>query len=808
MKDQAQVVVIGGGIFGINIAYHFAKRGWKDVVVLEKMEIASGETGHAAGLVTQFATSETLMQIRKYSIEMYSELGLIDHVGSVRVASSPEQFKELQRSVSRAKGIGMDVEIISPSEAIKIMPSLSDKEMYGAIYLPRDGHLDPYLTTTSMAKLIREMGVTIYTNAQVTGIELTPEGAVSKVRTNKGDIRTEIVVNAAGLWAPRVAAMAGIHIPTTPVDHQHIALKAVPGNVFPHQTPCLRDPDNLVYMREEQGGLVIGGYEPNPKERWIDGVPWDHGNTSLPPDFDRFEQLLEGAIRRIPFLDKAEIITLVCHPGAYSPDCQPMIGPMPGARGMWMACGMSLNGFGGAGGIGKLMTEWIIDGEPSLDVYAFKASRFGNYYSSYFYTTERTREGVKYYYRLKFPNDENEWARPHRVSPVHHRLQEQGAVFGEKFGWERVNYFQPGKESRRMGADQRQWGWNRPPYFDRVGIEHVAARERVAIFDFTSFGKIEVKGAGALALLQRVADSNIDKPIGSAIYTQFLNTRGGVEADLTIVRLGKECFMVVTGSGFIANDLAWLRMHCLPADGEVEIRDITTDYACLPIWGPKAREVLSSVTKDDISNAAIPYLQSKWININGAKVLAVRVSYIGELGWELYIPNERATQVWDLIFAAGKPFGIEPCGYKAADALRLEKGYRYFTGDVTQRENPYEAGLGFCIDLQKGDFIGKDAVVKAKAGGFKRKLCTLTLDGNEWLPVYGGEAVYLDGKVVGRVRSGGFGYTLKKNIVYIYLPIDLAKIGNRFQVELFDQKVTAEVTQTVLVDPKGEKLRG
>lgn len=807
MKDQAQVVVVGGGIFGICIAYHFAKRGWKDVVVLEKMEIASGETGHAAGLVTQFATSETLMQIRKYSIEMYSELGLIDHVGSIRVASSPEQFKELQRSVSRAKGIGMEVEIISPSEAIKIMPCLTDKELYGAIYLPRDGHLDPYLTTTSMAKTIREMGVSVYTNTRVTGIELTPEGAISKVLTDKGDIRTEIVVNAAGLWAPRVAAMAGIHIPTTPVDHQHIALKAVPGKELPHQTPCLRDPDNLVYMREEQGGLVIGGYEPNPKERWIDGVPWEHGNTSLPGDFDRFEQLLEGAIRRIPFLDKAEIITLVCHPGAYSPDCQPIIGPMPGARGMWMACGMSLNGFGGAGGIGKLLTEWIIDGEPSLDVYSFKATRFGNYYSSYFYTTERTREGVKYYYRLKFPNDENEWARPHRVSPVHHRLQEQGAVFGEKFGWERVNYFQPGKESRRMGADQRQWGWGKAPYFERLCAEHEAARERVAIFDFTSFGKIELKGPGALPLLQRVADSNIDKPIGSAIYTQFLNTRGGVEADLTVIRLADDRFMLITGSGFIGNDLGWLRMHHLPQDGNVEIRDITTELACLPLWGPKARQVLSTVTQSDISNEAIPYLHSGWIDIRGTKVLAVRVSYIGELGWELYIPYERATQVWDAIMAAGKPFGIEPCGYKTADCLRLEKGYRYFTGDVTPRETPYEAGLGFCVDLEKSDFIGKEALVKAKAEGLRHKLCTLTLEGNEWLPVYGGEAVYLDGKVVSRVRSGGYGFTLKKNIIYIYLPIELAKVGNRFQVELFDQRVTAEVTPTVLLDPKGEKLR-
>ena len=530
MKDRARVVIVGGGIVGVNIAYHLAKLGWTEIVLCEKGEVASGESSHAAGLVTQFATSQTLMQFRKYSIELYSELGLFDHVGSLRVASTEDQLKELRRSVSRAKAIGMDVEVISPEEAIRIMPQLSKENLYGAIYLSRDGQLDPYTTTTSMARFAREMGVEVNTGVRVTGIELSSKGEIQRVLTDKGTIRTEIVVNAAGLWAPRVAAMAGLYIPTTPVDHQHIALKAVNGHEFSHATPCLRDPDNLVYMRQEAGGLVIGGYEPNPLARWIDGVPWEHGGTTLPADYDRFEQLLEGAIRRIPFLDQAGIITLVCHPGAYTPDCQPMLGPMAGTRGMWIAAGMSLNGYGGAGGIGKLMAEWIVEGEPSLDVYAYKATRFCDYYANPEYAAERTREGVKYYYRLRFPNDENEWARPHRLSPVHHRLQELGAVFGEKFGWERVNYFEPGSPWKRAGADQRQWGWNCPPYFERVGVEHQATRERVTLFDLTSFGKIEVSGKGALPLLQHVADSDVDKPVGTAIYTQFLNAawrRGG-----------------------------------------------------------------------------------------------------------------------------------------------------------------------------------------------------------------------------------------------------------------------------------------
>ena len=807
MKDQARVVIVGGGIVGANVAYHLAKLGWTDIMLLEKGEIASGESSHAAGLVTQFATSQTLMQFRKYSIELYSGLGLFDHVGSLRVASSKDQLMELRRSVSRAKAIGMQVEIISPEESLKIMPQLSKENLYGAIYLPRDGQLDPYTTTTTMVRLARETGVEVNTCVRVTGIELSPKGAIQRVLTDRGAVRTEVVVNAAGMWAPQVAAMAGLHIPTTPVDHQHIALKAVKDHEFLPTTPCLRDPDNLVYMRQEAGGLVIGGYEPDPLARWIDGVPWEHGGTTLPADYGRFEQLLEGAIRRIPFLDQAGIITLVCHPGAYTPDCQPMLGPMAGAHGMWIAAGMSLNGYGGAGGIGKLMAEWITEGESPLDIYAYRATRFGNYYSNPEYAAERTREGVKYYYRLRFPNDENEWARPHRVSPVHYRLQERGAVFGEKFGWERVNYFDPDQPWRRMGADQRNWGWNRPPYFERVGKEHQATRERATLFDLTSFGKIEVSGPGALPLLQRVADSNIDKPIGTAIYTQFLNSRGGVEADLTISRLSEDHFMVVTGSAFIGNDLAWLKMHQQDEDGEVTIRDITQDFACLALSGPKARLVLQKLTGDDITNQAMPYLHVKLIHINGVGIWAQRVSYVGELGWELYIPTDRAMLVWDALLKAGEEFGIEVGGYKVLDSLRLEKGYRYYTADVTQLETPYEGGLGFCVDLDKGDFIGREALVRQKQDKVKRKLCTLVLDGNEFTQIYGGEVIYNQGKVISRVRSGGYGYTLKKNILYVSLPVDIAQTGTRLEVDLIEGRFQGEVTTTVLFDPKGERLR-
>jgi len=808
MKTQAEIVVIGGGIYGAQVAYHLAKNGRKDVVIIEKGEIASGESSHAAGLVTQFATSQAMLRFRMYSVELYSELGLFDHVGSLRVASSQEQLLEMERSVSRAKALGLDCEVISPDEAMKFMPQISKENLYGGIYLPRDGQLDPYTATTSMANFAKQLGVEIYTNTRVTGIKVSAKGEVQAVVTDKGEIRCEIVINAAGMWAPRIAAMAGLHVPTTPVDHQHIALRAVPGHEFDAKTPCLRDPDNLVYMRQEQGGLVIGGYEPKPLPRWIDGTPWEHGSKSFPGDFDQFEMLLEGAIRRLPFLDQAGIITLVRHPGAYTPDCQPLLGPMPGVKGFWMMAGMSLNGYGGAGGMGKLIAEWVIDGEAPMDIYGFRATRFGNYYSDFKYAAERTMESVKYYYRLRFPHDEHENARPHRTSPVHYRLMENGAVFGEKFGWERVNYFNPGKEWRRMGEDQRLWGWTKPPFFERMRQEAIAVRERAALFDLTSFGKIEVKGKGALPLLQRLTSSNMDKPVGSAMYTQFLNRNGGIESDLTVVRLGEDYFWVITGSGFIANDHARILMHVDEADGEVSIRDITMEHACLALWGPKSRDVLKKITTSDVSNEGHPYLMTKPININGVKVLAQRVSYAGELGWELYIPNNRATMVWDMLIEAGKEFDMELGGYKVLDPLRLEKGFKYFTTDITPTTTPYEAGLGFCVDLTKGDFIGKEALVKQKAEGVKRKLCTLVLtDTEEFVQIYGGEAVHQEGEVVTRVRSGGYGFTVKKNILFAYLPIELAVKGRRFMVELIEGNREAEVTANVLYDPKGEKLR-
>jgi 4-methylaminobutanoate oxidase (formaldehyde-forming) len=809
MIDQARVVVIGGGISGCCILYHLAKAGWTDVVLVEKDEITSGATCMAMGLLTVFNASPTMMRLRKYSSQMYQELGVYEKVGSLRIASTKSQHQTLQRDVSKAKGIGLELGMITPREAIEIIPWMSAENLYSAVHIPVDGHLDPHGATYAVADAAKKLGATLLTKTRVTGIEISPKGEVTGVRTNRGNIRTEIVVNAAGLWGAQVAAMAGVWVPSSPVIHQHSGLGAVPGREVPDGGPCFRDTDYLIYGRPEHGGILVGGWEAEPPSCWEDGVPWDHSATELPSDFDRFEPLLENTIKRFPFLAEASLERLIAHPDAFTPDSNPLMGPWPGLKGFWLACGMSMNGFGGAGGIGKAMAEWIIDGATELDFYGYHAWRFGRNYRDPCYAAACARECYKYYYYTRYPNDEDVAMRPRRISPLHHRLQELGAVFGQKNGWERVNYIQPGEPWRRAGADQRQWGgWVKEPYFDVVAAEHKAIRERVGMVDLTSFGKIDLKGPGALPLLQRLAVSNMDRPVGAVIYTQFCNARGGIMADVTITRLADDRFRLITGSGFIDNDRGYIISQLRPEDPAVEIRDVTENFACIGLWGPKAPDVLGAVTDDDISPETLPYMQAKSITINGVQVLAQRISYAGEKGWELYAAFDRAIVVWDRLWDAGQAHGIIAAGYKVLGSLRIEKSYLYYNADITTLDNPYEAGLGFTVDLEAAnDYIGREALQKIKAEGIRNELCTITIGGEEWLPLYGAEAVIADGRVISRLRSSGYGHTVKKNIGLAYLPLELAKAGTALEVEIFGEMLPAQVSERVLYDPEGRFLK-
>jgi len=804
--DRARAVVVGGGITGCSVAYHLAKAGWTDVLLLEKGELTSGSTCHAAGLVTMFNPSPTMMRFRRYSIELYRELGVFEAVGSLRIASSREQFMELQRGVSRAKGVGLDVDLVSAEEARGLMPAASPESLYGAVWVPGDGHLDPHTATHAVAAAARALGVTIRTGVRVTGIELSPSREVRRVLTDAGPVETETVIVAAGLWAPRVAAMVGAEVPSTPVDHQHIALKAVAGSELPRDMPCFRDPDNLVYGKSELGGVLFGGYEPDPVARWIDGAPWEHSSQSLPADYGRFEQLMAGATRRFPFLADAEVVKLVCHPDAMTPDANPLLGPVPGVRGFWMAAGLSLNGFGGAGGMGRTLAEWVTAGETELDVQGYRPWRFGAPYADPSWSAELARETYRYYYLLRYPFDVDELGRPRRLSPLHSRLQDLGCVFGTKTGWERAEYFEPGKPSRRAGADQRAFGWNRPPYFERLADEHRTFRERVGILDLTSFGKISVSGPGALALLERVCGNRIDRPVGSVVYTQLIDERGGIVGDVTVTRLGGERFRVVTGAGFLAGDLGWLRMHADAAGAAVEYRDETEDLAVIGLWGPHARSTLAALTDDDVSNPGFPFLSAREIAVGGIPVLAQRITYVGELGWELYVEPRSATQVWDQLMLAGRGFGIGPGGYRVLDSLRIEKGYRYFGTDLTALDDPFEAGLGFCVKLDKEmPCLGRDALRARLDAGVRRRLRTLLVGDEEYVTVYGGEAVASGGKIVGRVRSTAYGFTVRRNISYAYLPAEIDE-GSELTVEVFGRPVPAVVAPTILFDPKGQRI--
>ena len=814
MKNQAQVVVIGGGITGCSIAYHLAEMGWTDVVLLDKGELTSGTTFHSVGLVSQFRTSPAQMLLMNYSIQLYNqfkaEVGKTlgwHQVGSLRLASSPDQLKALQRNVSQTKALGLDAGIISPAEALRIFPPMTDKSLYGAVYIPDDGYLAPNGITYEFARRAKKMGVQIHTGVRVTGIDLSPKGEVSQVNTTYGSIKTQIIVNAAGEWAPRIGEMVGATIPMTAIMHQFLTTKPIPGYELPLETPVVRDPDNLVYIREEVRGFLVGGFELNPKAWEVDGVPWEFTQSLLAPEWDLFDSLMEGAMRRVPILEKSEVIGLINGPDAVTPDGQYCLGPLPDIRGFYVAAGMSLNGIAGAGGVGKIMAEWIIDGYPSIDVHEMNVRRFGSYYSDLRYTAERAREVYKHYYYLHYPNDEGEWGRPKRLGALYPRLQELGAVFGVKNGWERANYFELDKSWRSAGAEQRKWGWGHPPHFDLIGEEHKAVRERVGLLDMTSFGKIEVRGSGALDLLQRLACNNIDKPVGSLTYTQFLNERGGIESDLTIARLGKEHFRVVTGTSFATSDFGWIRLH-MPEDGSVEIKDVSNDWVVLSMWGPRARDVLQTVTENNVSNEAFPYMTAQAIKIGDVDVWAQRVSYAGELGWEMYIAPEQAVSAWDTLMEAGQEFGIQPVGYKALDSLRLEKGYRYWSADITPSENSYEAGMGFVVRMKSGgDFIGRQALLKVKEEGIQRRLCTLTLDDKSCV-IYGGEAVYCKDKLVGRVTSGGFGYTVGKNIAISYLPLDLAVQGTSVEIEIFGEYFQADVAEDALYDPTSARLRG
>ncbi len=813
VPDRARVVIIGGGVGGTSIAYHLVKRGWRDVVLLERAQLTSGSTFHSAGLVGQLRSTMPLTRLMMNSVALYARLNDetgVDvgwrPVGSLRLASSRERMEELERQAGWATSFGLPLELVSAEEARRRFPLMTQDGVLGAAFLPTDGYLDPSGLTLALAEGARRGGARICEGVRVTGIGVD-RGAVHRVETEQGSIEAEVVVNAGGIYAPDIGAMAELTVPIIPMAHQYLLARIK--EQIPEDLPTMRDPDLLVYFRRDASGLVMGGYERDPAPWGLDGIARDFNNRLLPEDWSRFEPLSQNAIKRVPALEHGDVIKLINGPEAFTPDNEFILGESS-VRGLFVAAGFCAHGIAGAGGMGLAMAEWIIDGEPSLDLWKMDLRRFGDAYRKRNYTLVRTIDVYSTYYDIHYPNEERQAGRPLRLSPTYPRLTALGASFGEKSGWERPNWFEP-----NAGAFPPPPGWAGHHWSPAIPAEHRATRERAGLFDETSFAKIEVSGRGALGFLQRLCDNEMDRPVGSVTYTQMLNRRGGIECDFTVTRLDEDRFLIVTGTAFGNHDLGWMRKHD-PLDGSVILEDVGASRACLGLWGPRARDILQPLTDADLSNGAFPYLTARRIMVGAIPCLALRVTYVGELGWELYCPIDRGLELWDALWQAGSAFGLVAGGYRAIDSMRLEKGYRVWSTDITPEDNPYEAGLGFTVRLGKAtDFIGKEALIKAKADGVSRRLRPLLLEDGRAIAL-GGEPVRLSpspsgggqgGGIIGRVTSGGYGYTIDRSIAYAYIPSGQAAPGTSAQVQVFGRWVPATVAREPLFDPAGERIR-
>lgn len=802
MRERARAVVIGGGVGGCAVLYWLARLGWDDAVLVERADLTSGSTFHSAGLVGQLRSSLSLTKMMMSSVELYrsleSEVGLETgwhEVGSLRLASSRERMEEITRQAGWAKTFGLPLELISAREAQELFPPIETDGVLGAAFLPTDGYVDPSQLTLALAEGARKRGAEVETSTRVTGVRVV-RGRVAAVETDRGEIEAQVVVNAGGMYAREIGVLAGVDMPIVPMAHEYLITKP---SGLPLEMPTLRDPSLLVYFRPESGGLVMGGYERRCAPWGLDGIPADFNSRLLAEDWPRFEELLQNAIVRVPVLEEMEVIRLVNGPEAFTPDGEFILGPSH-VRGFWIAAGFCAHGLAGAGGMGKLVAEWIVEGTPSLDVWHMDSRRFGAAYRSREYALARTKEIYETYYDVKYPGHERVAGRPLRVSSAYSRLQELGAIFGEKAGWERANWFEPNASAGDESL--RPKGWAGMLWSPAIGAEHRACRESVALFDESSFAKLEVSGAGAAAFLERLCDNQVARRVSQITYTQMLNPGGGIECDFTVTRLGDDRFRIVTGTAFGQHDLAWLRQHA-PEDGSVHVADVTSQYACYGLWGPRARELLQPLTTADLSNESFPYMSARELAVGSVPCLALRVTYVGELGWELYCPSEYGLALWDVLWEAGGSRDLVAGGYRAIDSLRLEKGYRVWGTDITPEDTPFEAGLDFAVKLEKDEFIGREALAAGQAPA--RRLRCLVLDDPRAVAL-GSEPVRVRGDLVGRVTSGGYGYTVERSIAYAYLPAE-HEVGTDVEVEIFGEQVRGEIAAEPLFDADGRRIR-
>ena len=813
LPARARVVIIGGGVIGTSVAYHLTKLGWTDVVLLEQGTLSCGTTWHAAGLVGQLRASESGTRLVEYSTELYSQLeqetGLsagYKACGGLIVARTQDRMTQLRRTAATAEAFDLECELLTPAQAQDQYPVMQVEDLVGAIWLPDDGKANPTDLTMALAKGARTGGAKIVERVRVIDV-LTADGAVTGVRTDRGDIDAEVVVNCAGQWAKAVAEMVGVTVPLHSAEHFYVVTDQIEG-VHP-DLPILRDPDGYTYFKEEVGGLVVGGFEPEAKP-WVspDAIPYPFEFALLEEDWDHFSILMDNALLRIPALRETGIRKFYNGPESFTPDNQFVLGEAPSVRGFFVGAGFNSVGIASAGGAGRALAEWIVEGRPTMDLVAVDVSRFAAFNGNNRWLRDRVGEILGLHYAIPWPNRELETARPFRRSPLHHLLADANACFGSRMGWERANFFAP------AGVDPAiEYSWGRPNWLPWVAAEQVATRNAVALFDQTSFSKYLVIGRDAESALQWICTNDIAVPVGKSVYTALLNERGTYESDLTVTRTGPGEFLLVSSAATTERDQDWITRN-IASGADARVVDVTSSYAVLGVMGPRSRELLTRLSDADLGDEAFPFGTSREIRLGYSTVRATRITYVGELGWELYVPTEFAVGAYEDLMREGQDLGVVQAGYYAIESMRLEKGYRAFGRELTPDYNPVEAGLAFACKLKTDiGFLGREAVEHAKAAGVGRRLVSFVVSEPEAM-LWGGELVLRDGQAAGLVTSAAWGETVGACVGLAYLADPDSEVVTPDWVRSGDYQVNVggvvhpiKVSLRPLFDPDGAKIR-
>lgn len=814
LPGRARVVIIGGGVIGASVAYHLTRSGWTDVVVVEQGQLSCGTTWHASGLLGQLRATESGTRLVQYSAALYrsleAETGLATGYkacGGVTLARSPDRLVQLRRTAATAAAYGLDCELISPARAQDLYPLLDTGGVLGALWLPDDATVNPSDVTASLARGARQRGALIHERTQVTAVT-TAGGAVTGVTTDRGHIEAEVVVNCAGQWANAVGALCGVHVPLHSAEHFYVVTEPIDG--VRSDLPILRDPDGYTYIREDVGGLLVGGFEPEAKP-WVapDRLPHPFEFQLLDEDWDHFSILMEAAIRQIPVLERTGIRKFYNGPESFTPDNQFLLGEAPELRGFYVAAGFNSVGIATAGGAGRALAEWIVGGEPTSDLSAVDIRRFAPFNANVQWLHDRVGEVLGLHYAIPWPNRELETARPFRRSPVYHLLAERGAAFGSKMGWERANVFAPSGQEPVI-----DYGWGKPGWLDWSISEQRATRSAVAVFDQTSFGKLLVTGPDAEEVLQWLCAGDVAVAPGRTVYTGMLNSRGGYESDLTATRISTDEYLLVTSSGSVRRDQDWIDRH-VPAGARVRTVDVTSAYAVYGVMGPSSRALLGRLTRADLSDGAFPFGSSREIDIGYSTVRATRLTYVGELGWELYVPADFAVGVYEALAAAGEDLGLADGGYYAINSLRLEKGYRAWGSELGPDCNPVEAGLSFACKLGTDiGFLGRAAVEKAKADRPRRRLVSFVA-GDPDAMLWGSELLVRDGRAAGQVTSAAWGSTVGAAVGLAWAwdpdggPVNAEWLGaGSYEIEAGSVRCAAAISLKAPYDPSNARTRG